>query len=110
MKRRGFSLIELLVVISIIGLLAGMLMPALKQARESARGASCASNLRQMGLATQMYLDDYGHYFLLHFGRFGPAMVFRTGISLQPQRGARHAAHRPDQSKTLPVPSVGAWG
>ena len=64
MKRRGFSLIELLVVISIIGLLAGMLMPALKQAREAARAASCASNLRQMGLATQMYVDDYGRYFV----------------------------------------------
>ena len=63
MKRRGFSLIELLVVISIIGLLAGMLLPALKQARESARTALCASNLRQLGLATQMYVDDYGRYF-----------------------------------------------
>jgi prepilin-type N-terminal cleavage/methylation domain-containing protein/prepilin-type processing-associated H-X9-DG protein len=64
MYRRGFSLIEMLVVMSIIGLLAGMLLPALKQARESARAASCTSNLRQMGLATEMYLDDYGHFFL----------------------------------------------
>jgi len=63
MSRRAFSLIELLVAISIIGLLAAMLLPALKQAREAARAASCASNLRQMGLATQMYLDDYGRYF-----------------------------------------------
>ena len=61
--RRGLSLIELLVVISIIGLLAGMLLPALKQARECARAATCASNLRQMGLATQMYLDDYRRFF-----------------------------------------------
>jgi prepilin-type processing-associated H-X9-DG protein/prepilin-type N-terminal cleavage/methylation domain-containing protein len=63
MRRRGFSLIELLVVISIVSLLAGMLLPALKQARESARTASCTSNLRQIGLATQMYLDDYGRFF-----------------------------------------------
>jgi len=64
MDRRGFSLVEMLVVMSIIGLLAGMLLPALKQARECARAASCTSNLRQMGLATEMYLDDYGHFFL----------------------------------------------
>jgi prepilin-type N-terminal cleavage/methylation domain-containing protein/prepilin-type processing-associated H-X9-DG protein len=63
MNRRGFSLIELLVAIAIIGLLAALLLPALKRARESARAASCASNLRQVGLATQMYVDDYGRYF-----------------------------------------------
>jgi prepilin-type N-terminal cleavage/methylation domain-containing protein/prepilin-type processing-associated H-X9-DG protein len=63
MNRRAFTLIELLVVITIIGVLAAMLMPALKQARESARAAACASNLRQIGMATQMYLDDYHRYF-----------------------------------------------
>jgi prepilin-type N-terminal cleavage/methylation domain-containing protein/prepilin-type processing-associated H-X9-DG protein len=63
MNRRAFTLIELLVVITIIGLLAAMLMPALKQARESARATACASNLRQIGMATQMYLDDHGRFF-----------------------------------------------
>lgn len=62
-NRRGFTLIELLVSISIIGLLATMLLPALRQARESARAAVCVSNLRQIGMATQMYVDDYGRYF-----------------------------------------------
>jgi len=61
--RRAFTLIELLVVISIVGLLAAILMPTLRQARESARGALCGSNLRQLGMATQMYLDDHGRYF-----------------------------------------------
>jgi prepilin-type processing-associated H-X9-DG protein/prepilin-type N-terminal cleavage/methylation domain-containing protein len=59
----AFTLIELLVVISIVGLLAAMLMPTLRQSRESARAAVCGSNLRQIGMATQMYLDDYGRYF-----------------------------------------------
>src|SRR5208282_2591552 len=63
MDRRGFTLIELLVVISIVGVLAAMLMPELQQARAAARAAACASNLRELGLATQMYLDDYGVYF-----------------------------------------------
>ena len=59
----AFTLIELLVVISIVGLLAAMLMPALRKARESARTAKCAGNLRQLGLAMQMYLDEQGRYF-----------------------------------------------
>jgi prepilin-type N-terminal cleavage/methylation domain-containing protein/prepilin-type processing-associated H-X9-DG protein len=78
-KRCGFSLIELLVVISIVGLLAAMLVPALKQARESARAAACASNLRQMGLATQMYLDDYGRYFT-YFTTQGPNRLWYFGL------------------------------
>ena len=54
-SRTGFTLVELLVVIAIIGILASMLLPAINSARESARGAQCGSNVRNLGLACQSY-------------------------------------------------------
>jgi prepilin-type N-terminal cleavage/methylation domain-containing protein len=63
--RLAFTLIELLVVIAIIAVLAALLFPVFAQAREKARQASCASNMRQMSLAVVMYLQDYDERFPL---------------------------------------------
>ncbi len=67
--KRLFTLIELLIVIAIIAILAGMLMPALVRARGAARSAHCVSNLRQIGMAMSMYMNDSG-------GKFPVASVY----------------------------------
>jgi prepilin-type N-terminal cleavage/methylation domain-containing protein/prepilin-type processing-associated H-X9-DG protein len=73
-RSSGFTLIELLVVIAIIAILAAILMPVFARAREKARQASCASNLKQMGLALMMYGQDYD-------GFMPPSQLPSTGLS-----------------------------
>ena len=57
---RAFTILELLAVVSIIGLLAAMVLPALSRAQAKAHGVSCLNNLKQLQMGWQMYVDDHG--------------------------------------------------
>ena len=76
----GFTLIELLVVIAIISILTAILFPVFARARENARRASCLSNLKQIGLGTMMYVQDYDEKFPLDVWE-SPSTIGNSGTS-----------------------------
>jgi prepilin-type N-terminal cleavage/methylation domain-containing protein len=90
-RRNGFTLIELLVVIAIIAILAAILFPVFARAREAARRTTCISNLKQIGTATMMYVQDYDENFpsmqRTYFYGHGATDVTRTdtpAVALHP--------------------------
>ncbi len=75
-RRGAFTIIELLIVIAIIAVLAGMLLPTLRWARESARSVNCVSNLKQLVMAWQIYADN-------HDGVACPSYEYRDGFTVE---------------------------
>ncbi len=87
-NKSGFTLIELLVVIAIIAILAAILFPVFARARENARKASCASNLKQIGVAALMYSQDYDEKWMPLVSAWTPVRVYWWG-SYNPATQAR---------------------
>ena len=93
--RSGFTLIELLVVIAIIAILSSILFPVFARARENARRASCLSNLKQIGLGTMMYVQDYD-------GRF-PLVVWEDPSTINTGGGSADHTYLTSTDSSIPA-------
>lgn len=92
MKRKAFTLIELLVVIAIIAILAAILFPVFAQAREKARMTGCVSNTKQIGLAHNMYLQDYDETFVGIRGPVDPVEPLGVAIPTSRSRSGQRCS------------------
>jgi prepilin-type N-terminal cleavage/methylation domain-containing protein/prepilin-type processing-associated H-X9-DG protein len=92
--QKGFTLIELLVVISIIAILMAIMIPALRKARESAKTVVCASNLRQIGYAFNMYVDAQRNKKFPRKWNANPPVQYPVQVVLYDDLGRDHKAFR----------------
>jgi prepilin-type N-terminal cleavage/methylation domain-containing protein len=97
-RPRGFSLVELLVAIAIVGLLASLLLPALSGAKSAARRTVCLGNLKQLNLALHLYADE--HRLL---PRTNPASAVLYRELIKPYLGLKHRSAPSDQSFVCPA-------
>jgi prepilin-type N-terminal cleavage/methylation domain-containing protein/prepilin-type processing-associated H-X9-DG protein len=110
LPRKGFTLIELLVVIAIIAIFAAILFPVFAQAREAARKTSCVSNVKQLGAAYMMYLQDYDEHFPPHVTeRTAPAGTPDTPDARAPFSYKTKLAPYTKSDKIFKCSSAPAW-
>lgn len=104
LSRNGFTLVELLVVIAIIGILVGMMFPAVQAVREAARRTSCSNKIRQIGLATLNYESTHLHFPPPQIGAGGFSTLGSTFVLLLPyvEQGNRFDSYDYDQSISAP--------
>ena len=102
-RRAGYTLIELLIVIGIIGVLMGLIFPVLGSVKESGRRTKCMSNLRQLGLAIEMYSQDEDDYYAvpLYLGNLFPGYISDARIFVCPSDNGVYNNTHPGSNGTL---------